>query len=137
MTTLAQKLDNQLLDPPTELLAKVMQAVKRQQQLARVRRNLAYCGAFFIISIVAVFPALLVLQQQAEKSGFWQYLTLIFLDFSVTVAHWPDYSLALLESLPVINLALSLTLILVTLVLLRVVVRNFQLLSKLTYKYSN
>lgn len=75
-------------------------------QSARLRRRMysTYAGLLFsgtaLVSMAFLFGGAFV------QSEFWSILTLFFSDFSIVTSYWNEFSLLLLETIPVIPLLL-------------------------------
>jgi len=92
-------------DLPADLLAKIIYKIKKKQRFLALR-NAAMVFLLGIVGSGAVFvPTLQALRTALAESGFFEFLSLLFSDSSVIMANWYNFSLALLESLPVTSVA--------------------------------
>jgi len=104
--------------PPKGLLEKILLSVERKQ------RRKAWIG--FIISLFSflaglglIVPVSMNLQAEMSRSGFFQFLSLIFSDFSNIVQSWQEFALSLLEYLPIFSIVSFLVILFVLLASLR------------------
>lgn len=95
--------------PPIGLEQAVLARVHSAERAA-ARRYFFGLGALSLVSIAGFVPAISYLISSLAQSGFYQYLTLVF-DTSISVVYGRDLFLSLLDSLPVLSLALVLALI--------------------------
>jgi ABC-type phosphate/phosphonate transport system permease subunit len=77
-----------------------MLRLERERRRA-FRIRIALAGSIGLAALAAFVPAWNFLSSEAAQSGFAQFASLVFSDFSVVTAYWKDFLLSLLESLPV------------------------------------
>jgi uncharacterized membrane protein len=95
------------LNPPEGLL----EAVFARIELAKVRAarlRLAVSSVVASVALAALYPALRFAAQEFSASGFSDYLSLILSDTSALAAHWQEFALSLVESIPVFSITLAL-----------------------------
>jgi hypothetical protein len=63
------------------------------------------------ISLVGLIPVLKALLSDFTQSGFSEYLSLAFSSSGLIITYWKDFLLLLAESLPVLSIISSLTLV--------------------------
>ena len=78
------------------------------------------------LSFIALFPVFINIINQLHSSGFWNYFSLIFTDTSIVATYWREFSLSLVDSLPIFQLSLILLLILSLSISLRSALKNFK-----------
>ncbi len=93
---------------PDGLLQKVLLRLEAEARLRSLRRKFVLATAVFLATLGATVPVLRSFWVDLSGSGFPQYLSLFFYDFRSVLSNWQDYSLSLLESLPVFKATLSL-----------------------------
>ena len=108
---------------PAGLLQKVLLRLEAESRLRSLRRRFALAAAVFLAILGLAVPVLRSFWLDLSGSGFTQYLSLFFYDFKSVMGNWQDYSLSLLESLPVFKAALSLGVVLGLLFWAKFVVR--------------
>jgi hypothetical protein len=91
-------------EPPQSLLPSIIAAIAaKKRQAARLR--LAIFGVFTLVSLVAMVPAIQYFIAEFSRSGFYNYLSLLFSDWNLALTYWNDFILSLAEALPVLALA--------------------------------
>lgn len=91
--------------PPTELLNKVLLRLEKEQERFSARQKFwVWTTVSAIITILFSF-VWSIFVSEITQSGFADYLTLIFSDFQTVFSAWQDFTLSLLESLPVVAAA--------------------------------
>lgn len=88
-------------EPSAELFNRIVLLIKKEKELRR-RKNLMFGFSFLVIvSLVATPLSWMMLVNQAESSGISYFLSLAVSDLGTFLAFWQDFSLAILESLPI------------------------------------
>ena len=113
---------------PAGLFEKILNRIHREQRIIVIRNTILICIAFFA-SLIAIVPSFAMLSSDASQSGFLNFSSLMFSDSSVILTYWRSFSLALLETLPVISLAVFLLIVVVFLQSLRSLVKNLKTLN--------
>ena len=104
--------------PPAGLFDRIILAIKREQELRRTRRLVFGFAGLLIVSFVAIPFSWTMLVNQIESSGISYFVSTAVSDFGTFLVLWQDFSLAILESLPLtgmIAFAISLSLSVFTL----------------------
>jgi len=95
--------DNRRLfyDPetPRELLHAILVRIELARRRAAAVRLVAR-GMVMILSGVLLVPSMSYAINEFYTSGFYEYVSLLFSDGSVALAHWQEISFSLAESLP-------------------------------------
>jgi hypothetical protein len=123
-----------IMEPPAGLYDKVLSRLNQERKILAVKKKLVIFTGFFVIFAVASFPAWSAIFADFTRSGFGQYLTLLFYDSRTVAAYWQDYSLSLLETLPAASLDAGLGLLFLALLSLRAAVRYSQILFQLSHQ---
>jgi len=100
---------------PEKLFSKIMTRIHKEQKLSTIRTRLIIFSVTFISSIIALLPTTQALITSFKESGFMEFLSLIISDIEIVFNNWQDYSITLLESLPVTNIAILLTILFISL----------------------
>ena len=106
---------NKQIDPPADLLAKILQAINKEKQKHSINQRLFLLGAWFLLSLILAVPELGRLMADLRSSGFADFFGLLFSDFSIVSQSANSFFFSLLQTLPAFNLALSLMIILMIL----------------------
>ena len=112
--------------PPPELTAVILARVfTEQQRIARIR--LALFGFVAVGSLFAFIPVIHYAGGEFSRSGFMDYFTLLFSDGGSVLLYWKEFSLSLVESLPVLSLAAVFATLLVFLESLQLLAKNIRM----------
>ncbi|MCX6760864.1 MAG: hypothetical protein NTZ84_02065 [Candidatus Nealsonbacteria bacterium] len=103
------------LEPPKGLFDRIIVAIRKEQELRKTRRLLFGFLSVLIISSVMMPFSWKLLLEQAQSSGILYFISAAFGNFGVFLSLWQNFSLAIVESLPIaaiviftINIALIL-----------------------------
>src|SRR5258708_5328685 len=94
--------------PPKGLLGRVLCRIQAEKKLAISRRRTTYFSVALGASVAAFFTASFALQGALFHSEMLHAFSLVFSDPAAVLADWQDFSLFLLEALPVGYLVLFL-----------------------------
>ncbi|MCL5435465.1 MAG: hypothetical protein M1275_00025 [Patescibacteria group bacterium] len=122
-------MDNQ---PSSQLFEMVMARLDRERSLSALRRRLVIANIFLAVCFVGAIPLFRAAVLEFSRSGFMQYLSLLFSDFKAVSVYWQDLALSLAESLPVISLASALGLLALMGLLLRMISHYQELIAEAT-----
>lgn len=111
---------------PEGLLDKIMDGISRQQRSFISKLKLAIFSLGLVGSLTALFPVFKMVQSSMAETGFFQFVSLMFTDSQYVVSYWQNFTMSLLQSLPVINLAIFLAVIFIFLESLKFFVRNLR-----------
>jgi len=90
-------------EPPAGLFAKIMARIHEEERLLSKRRLFLF-STTVLISAGALIPVVNAFQTEFAQSGLFQFLSLLFSDVGSVAANWQDFGLAILESLPAMNM---------------------------------
>lgn len=104
---MAEKFFSHLGTPPTpaDLFQKVLTRLDREVERQARQKRIALAAGFFVMALAVLIPSGLALPGQITTSGLPQFLSLIFSDFSVVVAHYQSFLLSVLEVFPFFSVA--------------------------------
>jgi len=88
-------------EPPAGLFDRIILAIKREQELQQTKRLLFGFLFLLVASFIATPFSWTILINQIESSGISYFISTALSDFGVFIALWQDFSLAILESLPI------------------------------------
>jgi len=102
MTQNLQKIFQNLknIEPSGRLEAKILKSITLENS-RKVARKLMYARAGLAVSFGALIYTLFVFGRAFLESDFWNLAKLSFSDSGVIASHISDYSVSLLETLPV------------------------------------
>ena len=104
-------MDNSFIDPPKGLLEKILKRIHREERFLVLRRAFIF-SVTLVISLIGLLPSFNMLSSDLNRSGFGNFFSLIFSDFSSIATYWKSFMMILLETLPAASLALFLALVL-------------------------
>ena len=87
-------------EPPAELFERIILAIQRERELRQTKRLLFGFLFLLIVSFVTTPLSLTMLINQIETSGIFYFISAAINDFGTFLVLWQDFSLAILESLP-------------------------------------
>ena len=87
-------------EPPAGLFERIILAIKREQELQHTRRLLFGFLFLLVVSLITIPFSWSLLINQIESSGISYFISTALSDFNTFVVLWKDFSLAILESLP-------------------------------------
>ncbi len=116
------------IEPPKGLLEKILKRIHKEERILVLRRTIIF-SATLIASIIGFVPAFNMLSADFSRSGFLNFLSLIFSDFSSVMPHWQNLAMILLESLPAVSLALFLAIVLTFLQSIKSLSKNIKTIS--------
>jgi len=93
-----------LIEPPIGLFEKIINRIQREKRLFTIRQRIFIFSAGLLGSLTAFLPVYQIVKAEFIQSGFFQFFSLIFSDFSVVIVYWQSFTLTLIESLPVMSL---------------------------------
>jgi len=101
-----QKLFSQIESPEPRpgLFDRIILAIKKEQELRQTKRLFFIFTAMLFISLSAIPFSSVVLINQIKDSGISYFISAIFSDFGVFVSLWQNFTLAILELLPITGL---------------------------------
>jgi len=127
-----------LIEPPEGLLEKIMTRIDKEKRLLAVRRRIIVFSVLLASSILLANPAVKILASEAGESGFFQFFSLIFTDTGIIFTSLRYFSMALLETAPVIGFMAVLSVALVFLWALKNLfsnVKNILIINNQNYGY--
>lgn len=92
-------------------------------------------GSAVFVSLVASIPAINYVHTELTNSGFYQYSSLIYSDGNLFLSNWKEFSLSLIESLPVVGMAMFLVIVALLMEFFKLAIKNMSFLmlqTKLT-----
>lgn len=91
-------------EPSPRLLETILGRIAIERRRA-ARRRFALFSVVLVTSAFGLVPAYWLLRAEFSASGFSQFLSLLFSNPGVALSYWQDFSLSLLELLPVAGLS--------------------------------
>jgi len=128
-----QKLFQELEKPdiPAGLLAKIMSRLDLESQKISLKRRLFVFGLFTLAAASALVPAIKLVIDRLNASGFSAFFSLLFSDFSIILRDWQAFFASLLEAFPIMSFVALFTGLLIFIQALKLFIKNLNLI--LTY----
>lgn len=105
-------------EPPKGLFDRIISAIKQEQELRHSKKLLFGFLILLVVSFIATPLSWSMFVSQVKSSGIIYFISAAASDFNAFLGLWQDFSLAILESLPItgiIAFALSIGMALFTL----------------------
>ena len=115
--------------PDENLAQNIWQGICRHEK-KNDRNNLIGYGSLFVLALAFIVPAFKDLSTQFSQSGFFEYLSMVFSGGTVS-KYSSDLMLSLVESLPALKVAISLTLVFVIFGSFRQIIRHIKFRNSL------
>jgi hypothetical protein len=93
------------------------------------KRRFVFSVAALSASVVAFVSAIWVMFSSLADSGFWKFGSLIFTDSGTVLTYWKQFSLSLIESFSVPEVALSLACVFAVMLSLKFLLKNRSVFS--------
>jgi hypothetical protein len=116
------------IEPPKDLLEKIFKRIHKEERILVLKRTFIFSSTL-VISLLAFTPTLKILLSDFSQTGFINFLSLAFSDFAIVISHWQSFAIVLLETLPVISLALFLAVVLTFLQSLKSLTKNIKIIK--------
>jgi len=88
-------------EPSAGLFDRIIAAIRREQELRHTKRLLFSFLFLLVTSFIATPLSWTMLVNQVENSGISYFISAAISDFGIFFTLWQDFSLAILESLPI------------------------------------
>lgn len=96
-----------LAQPKNDLYDRVINRINCEKKIAEMKIKLIFRFFGLLLSILALIPLSFMLFSDISESGFLDFVSLIYSDFSIIMYNISDYVLSLLEIIPLLSLILS------------------------------
>lgn len=107
MAKYAQKpLNSSRAGPVPGLFDRIILAIKREEELQNTRSIFAGFFTLLLVSSAAAPFSWMFFAAQAEDSGIFSFLSASASDLGTLLKFWPDFALAIAESLPIAGIAI-------------------------------
>jgi len=87
-------------EPPAGLFDRIILAIKREQELRHTKRLVFGFAGLLVVSFAVIPFSWSLLANQIESSGISYFISAAVSDFGTFFLLWQDFSLPILESLP-------------------------------------
>ncbi len=125
-----KSVQNQSTEPPVGLFDRIIIAIKKEQESEHTKKTLIIFLALLVISCFAAPFSSLMFFNQVKNSGIVSFLSMIPTDFFLVLSSWREFGSALLESVPIVGIAIFTLNIILTLFAIRLFLHKKQFLLK-------
>ncbi len=94
-----------IIEPKNQLKKSVIGKIKALE-MKKTINNVVFSSLISLASIASIVFFIINIINDASKSGLSQYLSLIFSDGKLIASYWQTYVLSVVESLPIIPIAI-------------------------------
>lgn len=115
-------------EPPVGLFDRIILAIKQERELRHTKRLLFGFLSLLIVSFIATPLSGAMLVKQVGSSGISYFISIAISDLETFFTLWQDFSLAILESLPIGSMIVFLFSLAVSVFTLRLFLRRRRLL---------
>jgi hypothetical protein len=120
-----------LPEPPAGLFERIILAIRREQELQKTKRLLFGFFSLLIISFIAMPFSWNLLTDQVKSFGTLSFLSAAVSNFGVFFTLWKEFSLAILESIPIMGLVVFI----INIAIFLFTVRLFLYKKRLLFEY--
>lgn len=114
-------------EPPDGLLTRILQRIQREKRREALQWRCAFWGTALAGSAAALIPATSAARSALTESGFTEFFSLAFSNPGIAMNYFDSFAAALLESLPIMSIALFLAVVAALLHSLRCAARDFKI----------
>ncbi len=118
---LFRKLDQ--FEPSEKLHTHIMTRINLEQKRS-ARMRLIFLGTMAIASFAAMISSFQYAMREFYQSGFYEYLSLLLSDSGYILASWKEFSISLVESMPLVEITISLATTFAFLVSIKLAIKN-------------
>ena len=126
---------SKLEDPSNSLFERIIKNIEMEKNFIILRNKIILISIGAIFSIVLFVFSIILIKNEAVKSGFVSFFSLIFSDFSVITKNWNSFVISLLETIPIMNIVLMIFSGMITIFSLKIFSRGLQIFNN--YKQHN
>ncbi len=117
--------------PPKKLFRAIIERLKIERILQALRKKLSIFWVFLIFSVILSIFAVSTLRSELAESEYSSLFPLLFSDAKIVLLNFKYFALAILESIPIIPIFVSLLLLAIFMFSLRFIVEYREKILKL------
>ncbi|MEI6288393.1 MAG: hypothetical protein WCP18_02285 [bacterium] len=129
MENQSHKLNSDIPNPNPELFDQVMGRISQINSRA-VKAKVFLFSLLSICSIAGLIPLTNLALNNLSNSEFYQFFSLLFSDSDAIFRYWQSFALAIIETLPILEIALVLLMIIIFLESIKMLSQNLRLIHK-------
>ncbi len=108
-----------LIKPPKRLFGMIIGRLKLEKNLKIFKEKFSVSLAALAVSAVLIAASLIILNLELTESEFASFISMLFSDTLAVIAYYKYFTLAVLESMPVVSITISLAAIILAMASLR------------------
>lgn len=112
---------------PDDLFDKIMARIHKEEKMLVIKRRIVLFSLSILFSGAAIMPIFNMVWKGFIESGFFKFLSLIISDTGIVILYWQEFTMSLLESLPISGLILLSFVILAFLESLKLLTKNLRI----------
>ena len=112
------------VEPPKDLSFRILSAIETEARRSG-KNKFIFFGSLSVISLIFMIPAFQYFIQEFYISGFYSYISILFSDTNTVLALWKEFSIAIMESLPVFGITVFLSATFIFLESFKIAAENF------------
>jgi len=116
------------ITPSPELFLKIMKRLRNEERVLAIKKVVLF-SIIFSSSAAGLFSVSKAMITELQTSGLVSFVSLLFSDFDVIKTYWQSFSLAILEAVPAMSIALCLVILLVILQSIKIIFKNVKTVS--------
>jgi hypothetical protein len=101
--------------PNSQLYQRIVQRIEREKRLAVLKRNITYSSCFLFLSAIGFFIGTKIFYAEAASSGMFNFIGLGFIDARVLSQNFSEFTLSVIQAVPIDTLAVVLGLLVIML----------------------
>lgn len=114
---------------PEDLFFKIMNRLHREEKI-KIYKKLFIYSLGTGLSFAGLFFSFQESRSALYESGFFQFLSLLFSDFSIIQSYWKNFAVSLMEALPAMSLAVFLSAFLLFINLFKSLIINIKIAQR-------
>ncbi len=120
--------------PPKRLFWVVIERLRLEKKLKIFKEKFSIFLTVLIISIILVAAAIFIFNSELAESESASLFSLLFSDTIIVLSYYKYFVFAILESMPIVSIIISLTALVLVMISLRFVVEYYEKISALKIK---
>lgn len=116
--------------PESRLSDDIWRSIKVHKKRNYVIKIWIY-SSFSTLSLLGLIPAVSSLSSKLNELGFYNYLSLAFSSNGLIISYWREVVLSVVNSLPVLSIVLSLSLLFISIISFMYAIRQIRYKSQL------
>jgi hypothetical protein len=117
------------IEPPAGLFIKVMNRIEAEERIMLLKRRIFVFSCAIFGSTIGLIFSFNFAGNAMIDSGFGEFFSLMFSDPTIVGAYWQNFFLTLLESLPIVEITVFLSVIFLLLQFIRFLNKDIRIIN--------